>query len=154
MPFSRSTVTSIIDNLPSYLIPVGSYSRGANRINDIDFLSLKPLNEVYNDIQKRFPNVSPVVHGSNYTQLLLNPSKSNMTIDIWKTTDKGLLFAKFARESPQKYVIRSRAQAKRKGYRLTDEGLYKLDSGNRIKVKDEAHLFKLLGLTPRKPSER
>lgn len=115
------------------LEPVGSISRQSDKIKDLDFITSDlEYNRFFND----------TLH---YNGMPIN-------LDIWSYDPKNKLFEKFARTGSKNFEIVSREQAKRRGYKLSNKGLFK--NGHRVNVKDEKHLFSLIGRTYRPISQR
>ena len=55
---------------------------------------------------------------------------------------------------PAKYNIQMRGQAKRKGFRLNEYGLYNRESGEYVAGTTERSIFEALGLEYEAPTER
>ena len=66
-------------------IVTGSYARSSheNEYKDLDFVTLKQLNNVYNEIYGKFDKIEVLKNGNKYMSLLLN---SKYNVDIWYTS--------------------------------------------------------------------
>jgi len=144
---SLEKAESLVSMFPKYLKIAGSIARGNENVKDIDVLSMKDLNEVKEDMLKIFPDAVVEKQGSNYLRLKIVVDGIDIGIDIWKTTKENLLFAMFHYIGNKNFNIRSRMQAKRLGYKLTQYGIFNLKNNKRIDVKNEKELFKILNIT-------
>ena len=66
-------------------IVVGSYARSSheNEYNDLDFVTLKSLNDVYNEISNKFDKIEVLKNGNKYMSIILD---EQYNIDIWHTS--------------------------------------------------------------------
>jgi len=66
-------------------IVTGSYARSSheNEYKDIDFITLKPLNDIYKEISNKFDKIEVLKNGNKYMSLLLD---GKYNIDIWYST--------------------------------------------------------------------
>ena len=66
-------------------IVTGSYGRSSheNEYKDIDFVTLKSLNDVYNTILNKFDKIEVLKNGNKYMSLILD---EKYNIDIWHTS--------------------------------------------------------------------
>jgi DNA polymerase (family 10) len=155
--FDRKTAEAIINVLPYYLIPVGSYRREQRVIKDMDFLTTIPICLLHNDLKICSRNVDFIEIykcGSHYLSLILGLNRKNYHIDIFRTTLHDMPYALFHWTGSKNFNIRTRAHAKRQGYKLNQHGLFKLSNGKKIRANTEKDLFKILGITYKKPSDR
>jgi DNA polymerase (family 10) len=77
---------------------------------------------------------------------------------VFRTTPRELPFALFHYTGPAAYNVRTRAHAKRLGFRLNQYGLFGRGTGRRargsIGLRTEAQIARRLGLTARPPRDR
>lgn len=151
---SHKFATELIKELPKTLIPVGSYSRRIDRFPGLDFVTLTPLREVFVEIVKNFTVSNILSIGEKFMSVNVLFKDHTVKIDVWKSTNENLIFAKFALESPREYVVKSRTRAKRLGYKLTETGLFDASSNERLPIINTQQIFEQLGLTAREPWER
>lgn len=133
---------------------VGSLRRNPNKVHfhDVDFITTRPFNELEAELAQM--GVSPVIEGSVYMSFVLPVGSKSFKIDVWKTTEENLPFARFSRIGSRKFNVVSRAVAKMRGYKLTSEGLFDR-AGRRISgIHSEQDIFRRIGMTYRKPEER
>lgn len=137
--------------LPRYLKPVGSLRRKSQIVNDFDFITIKKLSSIKKDLLKRYNDVKFAKSGKLYMQAIIN----NFPIDIWKTTKEELPFALFGRTGPQIYMVITRRIAKLRGMKLTNKGLFNLETGEPIKgIKTERDIPKVLNIRYVPPTQR
>lgn len=155
---SYNIASKIISKLPPELIPVGSYARGKRFIKDLDFVTTASLDKIAKDIGNiRGAAITRVIaSGDKYLAFVLRINGVNIPIDIWHTSESSLPFALFSRIGPQSFNIRTRALAKYRGYKLTDDGLYSVTTGKKISslFRDDRDIFAFLGITPVAPHMR
>ena len=128
---SRDDAIKIIQKLPSELIPTGSFVRNHKVLNDLDFLSLTPLNKILSQIK----GATIISKGNKRTKIILNGAN----IDIWFIDDKNLLpFFQLEFDSGLN-IIRLKMKAKAKGLLLSVNGLFKDNKriGLNIKTKKD-----------------
>ena len=124
---------------------VGSIGRGEEEVKDIDLLLITKKK-----LDLEIPNSVLKLDGKYHKQFYLKKYKKNL--DIFITHPKYKIFALFHYQSPRRYVIRVRKQAKRLGYKLNQYGLFR--GKERVYIKSERHLVKKLGLHWRKLNDR
>ena len=146
--FKISEIKPLVEQLKKFnLIPSGSYARQERVINDLDFITTKPLKSIVERIARKYP-IKVIKLGKEYGQIMLK----NIPIDIWRSDKDKLLFMKFSRHASQQFNIRARRLAKLKGYRLNDFGLYR--NSMRVPIRNERELFRKIGMTYRGIAER
>ena len=66
-------------------IVTGSYGRSSheNEYKDLDFITLKSLNDIYKAISNKFDKIEVLKNGNKYMSLVLD---DKYNIDIWHTT--------------------------------------------------------------------
>jgi hypothetical protein len=123
-------VTMLLLHLP-YIEIVGSYSRNEYTVNDLDIITMTPIIEVINDIQKMLNNVKinsfEIKYiGSQYAKIIINFTKTkSLNIDIWSTNSNyEYKFLKWMRSIDKGRNIAYRKMARNKNYTLSDRYLY------------------------------
>ena len=101
---------------------VGSLARHENEINDIDLITADPL------------------FGTNKKYMRF--TYGDMDIDIWRIND--VQFARCMRSFNKIDSIVLRSVAKKRGYKLNDDGLFFGDK--QIDVKNKRDLLRILGI--------
>lgn len=121
----------------------GSLRRHKEVIGDVDILasSQKP-----DGIMKKFCKLQGIdhviVHGPTKSSIML---ESGIQVDLRIVSDKEFPFALHYFTGSKEHNITMRARAQKKGLKLNEYGLFK---GKKSRVcKDEADIFKALGLT-------
>lgn len=153
----------LIQELPSYLIGVGSYRRKKPMLHDIDLLSTKPLDVVVEDISRGNQGYEFMGEYSSgdkkHSMILKFPKKSQgkpkyYRVDIFYADPENKPFALLHHTGSRNFNIRIRAHAKRQGYKLTQYGLFDLKTGKKIKLPTEKDILTFLGITYKKPEQR
>lgn len=155
------------------LIPVGSVRRKAASIKDLDFLVVvktipkqitlelsKKRIGIVEDI--RAPNSSAVRHVTSVLRLKTGTSTKSVKVDFFVCTPKEKPFMLFHYTGSRAYNIRTRANAKRKKWKLNQYGLYHISNDpsqqkhvrNSSRIKTEKDLAKFLGVSYRLPENR
>lgn len=151
---------------PKYFItPAGSYARKVQCEEDIDFLTILPIPDIVKIIESSGITIlGEYISGENRSSMVIKFKHKtqigyfNYTVklDIFRTTISEYLFALIHLTGSKIFNIRSRKAAKDKGYLLNQYGLWDIrgDKKKLIKVKDEKHLFKLIGISYKLPEDR
>lgn len=146
---------------------VGSVRRRSSFVKDIDLLVTVPSS--YKNIDGVLPSIefapmrnSAVVIEKTYANgsrkhsfyISYGPNKK-ISVDIFITAASDKPFAIFHFTGSFAYNIRTRALAKRKGYKLNQYGLFDIKSGKRVPgITSERKLTEFLGLHYRSPERR
>jgi len=130
-------------------VVVGSLRRKEPEATDIDLLIITG-----NTLETLTVGKLPTEGGKKRRHIKLTDpvTGERISIDFFQTTQENLPYALFHYTGSKQYNIRTRAKAKRQGYKLSQYGLFKGDK--KIKVKTEYDIMKFLGLTLRKPKDR
>ena len=141
----------------------GSYRRGKPISKDIDLIvKHKPFTyesstQLINKINQndKFKIIHTYMQGPYKMGVILQDCKSltNYKMDIFAATDNYIFMLLFATGSGE-FNIKMRAIAKHKNMLLNQHGLFSVSSNNRIKVKNEKELFKILNIDYVGPQDR
>lgn len=74
--------------------------------------------------------------------------------DVFLTRPEEYVFALLFVTGSGRFNVLMRRQAKLRGYKLNQYGLFQISNGKSVHVKNEKDLFKLLGMRYRQPHER
>jgi DNA polymerase/3'-5' exonuclease PolX len=140
---AKKLVTQI-KKVISGLFITGSVKRKSQQVNDIDFITMKNLDDVLDMIIKKYINVTILKNGNKHLSLILD--NYDIQIDFWKADNKTELFYKrLLRDLDKGHTIYYRKQARKAGYKLSEIGLY--DSNNElVTITNKKELKKLLGI--------
>lgn len=146
---------------------VGSVRRGAEPAGDLDFLVVAPRADpgllaaarlrprARGD---RLELAMTYAQGPRRRSLILRCGRRSFRADLFLAARRERPFALFHYTGPASYNIRTRARAKRRGWRLNQYGLFHAASGRRVAaaagVRTEGALARLLGLHARAPADR
>ena len=127
----------------------GSYRRGAPTSGDIDILYFgKNLQQFLATLKMDIYN-----NGPHKVSGILTTPRGAIEVDIWvadeSNKDSMLLYT----TGSKKNNVMMRMVAKRKGFKLSQYGLFKAD-GVRVATNSEEDLFEALGLKYRAPEKR
>lgn len=145
--YATNIVKSLKKKFKNFTV-VGSVKRKEETIHDIDLL----LKRKYLDKFLETTSNIIIVNKLNKNIIKVYTVKNNIKIDIFLCDDDNYLFLKFMLESPKKYNIRIRHLAKIKGYKLSQYGLFKIQTNGsykKIQVKNKTELVNILGITNR-----
>lgn len=152
-------IHSAIGNLPKYIIPVGSYRRKVPIIKDIDLLTTRPLSEVVVDLKNLFLErtipfeiIGEYSSGDKKKSMIVLFAGKYLRLDLFKTTEEELPSALLHWTGSKNFNIRTRAVAKKKGYKLNQEGLFK--DGVKIPAATEKEILTIIGVTYKSPEMR
>lgn len=122
------------------LYETGSLIRKEKEIHDLDFITMRNLDDVYEDFKKYFEEqIQDKKGGEKYISFKLR----DIHIDIWKADNKTeLFFKRFLRSLDKGHTIGLRKIAKNKGYKLTETGLYR--NNELINIKNMKELIDIL----------
>ena len=151
----RGMATRLINRLPHYLIPVGSYRRRSKAISDLDLLTTLPICRLIEDLERladNFKFIFVYMCGAERASMIISFAGKNIHVDVFHTAKEDLPYALFHWTGNKNFNIRARAHAKRQGYKLNQYGLFRGDK--KIKVNDERELFDILGVTYKEPWQR
>jgi hypothetical protein len=114
---------SIKKKIPG-LILTGSILRNHPVVNDIDFLTLRPLSEIKYDLERKLGNIKVLKSGNKILSIDFN----KMKIDFWHIPSRDLLpFFKLEYDLGKKN-IKYKTIARNKGYKLSVKGLKNLET--------------------------
>lgn len=123
---------------------VGSYRRGAPKSGDIDII-IHPLGEECPDILKQFLRlldqhmiVECLERNGDSCECIIDET---IRIDMWVSTKESLPCALVARTNSKPMNIRMRLKAHQRGYKLNEQGLFSLDTKEKIPIHSEQELF-------------
>lgn len=144
----------------------GSYSRLKKESGDIDLVlsTEKKKNDTWSYFMNKINQNSkliqihvPFAQGSDKVSVLIEVSGLigvNVKMDVFLTNDEDYIFAKLFATGSGNFNIRMRALAKRNGFLLNNHGLFNKKTDEKIKINSEEDIFKILGMTYKKPEER
>jgi len=162
------------------LIPVGSVRRKAEKIKDLDFLVVVKkipekitlnLSDKKNGIIQGTDKASDLTHDQKAVRHITSSLKIKtgdsfkpVKVDFFVCTPKEKPFMLFHYTGSKAYNIRTRANAKRKKWKLNQYGLYHISLlgtrpqdiavRNSSRIKTEKDLAKFLGVSYRLPENR
>ena len=136
-----------INNYIPGLYVVGSIRRKEEIINDIDFVTRRPMIDVIDDFSLYFGDKMQIIkEGKKYSKIKITDPyfmRGSIDIDIWATeTDTEYKFTKWLRSMDKGHVIGLSRKAEMLGMKLSTKGLYK--GNEEIKVKTLIELKQML----------
>jgi hypothetical protein len=160
------------------VVPVGSVRRKAPRVKDLDVLIITPagsealVGRALSTIALRRAArpadsaeiVDTYISGKRRRSLVLRVREPGHRraryyhVDLFASTQAERPFAMFHYTGSTAYNIRTRAFAKRKGWRLNQYGLFDVSTGRRVRgssaIRTEKELARFLGVSYREPTDR
>lgn len=157
------------------IISVGSVRRRAATVKDLDFLVMLPPSVDADSIKVVSMGLAPpgprdrleiavaYAAGTKKHSLMLRYTEPGqrpwyMRSDFFITAAAARPYALFHYTGPTSYNIRTRALAKRKGWKLNQYGLFDAKTGERVRLSARIHteegLARFLGVTYRPPQNR
>ena len=139
---SADMIRNKIDKLINGLYWSGSLHRQEPIINDFDIITMRPLDEVEQDFKDIFNcPVTKSRGGKKYIQLQIK----GVNFDIWRALDKTeYFFKKTLRNLDKEHSIYWHNQAKKRGYTLSETGLYRGD--HKLKVRSLKKLRDIINI--------
>lgn len=155
--------------------PVGSIRRRRPTHKDLDFLVVVPsiaaaeraTVQLLSVPRSKAAVVDTYLRGPRRRSMILAfrapaaKKPKHYRVDLFFTTAKELPYALFHYTGSKQYNIRTRAHAKRKGWRLNQYGLFDAASGQKAvpvagtsSIKSEEDLAKFIGVSYREPTNR
>lgn len=143
MESKNNVIDNIVQKLNtiSNLYVVGSYKRGEENVNDLDYISTIKLLKLFDYIKLLFPDLKIINFGKKYMSLMINGIK----VDIWHTSSESKGWTTLMRTVSKEENIYLRKRAKELGLKLNEYGLFSSD-GAKIKLKNLKELYKFLGV--------
>lgn len=129
---------------------IGSLAREKPEVGDIDFLIVSDDPDALTKIH--LPHSDVLEDGEMRKKVYLR--KYKVKIDLFRTDKRSYPFALLHFIGGKDFNIRVRAQAKRKGYKLNQYGLYNLKEKKFIKCKSDRDILKFLNVTYLEPKDR
>ena len=146
------------------LVPVGSVRRGEARAADLDVLVVTSDAFAPPAVRPRRPGdrISGVALAQagprKHVYLLTLHNNTRIAVDAFRVRPPELPYALFHYTGSSQYNVRTRAFAKRRGWKLNQYGLFDAATGRRVRgsagVRGERGLAALLGVTYRPPGDR
>lgn len=155
-------------------VPVGSIRRGAPRIKDIDLLVVERAPALAPGLLRSarlrparsgdvLGFVDTYASGPRHRALIVRRATGaaaprHYRLDLFAATAAEEPFALYHYTGSREYNIRTRALAKKKGWRLNQYGLFRVADGRPVagaaRIRTEADLAAFLGVSWREPSRR
>lgn len=141
-------ITMDTEFIKDVLIPVGSARRGKEMLGDLDLLITKKITK--EDLEG-MKDIKILSGGEKTIKIIYK----NTRLDLFVFTDpKAWGCAVLHFSGSFGYNILLRKKAKTLGYKLSQNGLIKIDTNRKTTLKTEREVQKKLGVTERTPYER
>ncbi len=134
------------------LAPAGSLRRRRETVGDLDLLVACSDPPAAMESLVRYPRVRDVlVRGDTKTSVVL-PRQLQVDLRIVDESCFGAALQYFTGSKAHNVALRERA--KRMGYKISEYGLFRTGDGEMVAGRDEAEIYRLLGLQPIPPELR
>jgi|SRR3990167_5013936 len=138
----------------SRIIVAGSIRRRCAMTTDIDIQAIPKPNGDPAGYLTSHPKVTKVLRsGGDITSVVWKEGGIEMVVDLYLTTDEAWFAHLMFLTGSGKLNIRHRAAAKRKGFKLSQHGLFGAD-GERIPLSSERQAYAILNFTWHDPWDR
>lgn len=144
-----SKLTQALWPLCKTVTVVGSIRQGKDMIGDIDIVVIPSISPA--EFLEKSKAIIEYEYGGKkkiFGMFMDRP------INIFVTDDSGYGACTYQMTGPAKYNILMRRQAKLKGFRLNEYGLYDRESGDYVAGSTEQSIFEALGLEYKAPTDR
>jgi len=150
-PISKEDISKIDFGMLNRYTIAGSYRRQKPVSSDIDIIIFHSIKNALKQLQTKY-KLYVYSYGESKASFIMTIGKSNVKVDIFRTTHVEYPFMLLYLTGPQLFNIRVRARAKGLGYLLNQYGLYK--NGKFIKCKNEKEILDKLNITWKEPHLR
>lgn len=132
----------------------GSIRRGKeSNIGDVDIILTTVNGTIHPDLHRYFEHYGYEIDASG-DKLIRMIAPSGVQFDLYSVSDSSFYCMMAYLTGPSEYNIGMRAIARRKGYKLNQDNLIKLGTGEQIEIDSEEKLFNLLGCSYIEPRDR
>lgn len=142
--FSYEFARQFCSLLPDYLTPVGSFRRKCQTMHDIDLLTTVNLQQVAQDLKNNVKVMGFYASGDSKISMICEFQSKFIRVDVFKTTEQEWPYALLHFTGGRLYNIKIRSHAKRLGYKLSQNGLWHLETP--IDAKTEEDILAAIGL--------
>jgi DNA polymerase (family 10) len=132
--------------------PAGSFRRGLSEIGDMDLLIISEDGTIPDRLKKSFSGEDYETIESGGKIFRVKDKKRNFQIDFYSASDEKQGSMLLYLTGSKDFNIGMRLKAKRLGYKLSQNGLFK--DGNLVESRSEESIFKILGYNFIPPKER
>lgn len=146
-------IKDVLKKAPTDLIPVGSLGRNYKPVNDLDFITLKPIDKTVDKFDKSFNIKRIIEEGPQQSFFTIDYDGTPVEVNLFKATKETLPYVFFTYAFPKRSTISFRKKAKSMGYKLTRDGFYD-KKGKLIHVKNYMEIFDYLDIPKRTPKEQ
>lgn len=151
----------VASQMNSDVIICGSYRRGKIFSSDFDVLLFnRQDSNILKDFISKLKNEKFIIDDITYKDIKTKYEGFCIYKNIIRRIDirfvpfKSLAAAQLYFTGPGTFNVQMRKDAKRKGFKLNEYGLFKLSDGSEIFTQTEEDIFRILGIKYLKPSER
>ena len=130
----------------------GSYRRGSKYSGDCDILVIGDMTKLCESLQKSNEFIAEIMSGHERFTYLCRHHGWVMQVDILAVPEEDWIPALLYLTGSRYFNEYMRGVARSKGYRLNQHGLYK--DGERVNIKSEEDIFKILDLEWIPPEKR
>lgn len=137
-------------------VPTGSFRRKVSFLNDLDIISVIPINEVIAIFTKKKYLVDILQKGDINASILVSLGDGEIRqLDIFYATKENLIYTLFYTTGNKLFNIYTRKLAKKLGYTLSQNGMTSIKTNRNItSLHSEKDIFKFLKIEYVEPQDR
>ncbi|MBN1206638.1 MAG: DNA polymerase/3'-5' exonuclease PolX [Myxococcaceae bacterium] len=132
--------------------PAGSVRRRAETVGDVDLLASAPEAGPVLDVLATAPGVA-VVLGKGESKCSVRMTEGDLQVDLRVLPDEDFATALHHFTGSKAHHVRLRGLGQDKGYKISEWGVHRAD-GTKLLIREEADLYKLLGMQDIPPELR
>jgi DNA polymerase (family 10) len=143
------TVESLLERLRAApgvvrVSPAGSVRRRAETVADVDLLASAPQAAPVLDVLATAPGVA-VVLGKGESKCSVRMTEGDLQVDLRVLPDEDFATALHHFTGSKAHHVRLRGLGQDKGFKISEWGVHRAD-GTKLLIRDEADIYKLLGM--------
>jgi DNA polymerase (family 10) len=124
--------------------PAGSVRRRAETVADVDLLASAPQAGPVLEVLANAPGVAVLI-GKGESKCSVRMTAGDLQVDLRVLPDEDFATALHHFTGSKAHHVRLRGLGQDKGYKISEWGVHRAD-GTKVPIKDEADLYKLLGM--------
>jgi DNA polymerase (family 10) len=143
------TVESLLERLKAVpgvirVSPAGSVRRRAETVGDVDLLASAPMAGPVLDALANAPGVAVLI-GKGESKCSVRMTEGDLQVDLRVLPDEDFATALHHFTGSKAHHVRLRGLGQDKGFKISEWGVHRAD-GTKMLIRDEADIYKLLGM--------
>jgi DNA polymerase (family 10) len=125
--------------------PAGSVRRRAETVADVDVLASAPKAEPVLDVLANAPGVAVLI-GKGESKCSVRMTAGDLQVDLRVLPDEDFATALHHFTGSKAHHVRLRGMGQDKGFKISEWGVHRVEDGSKVPIKDEADIYRLLGM--------